>query len=54
MNPTRFLRALSKNIPEILKKYERIYMVADSNTYKVAGEMVESILKAEGKLLKLL
>lgn len=41
--------ALQK-LPEILKKYERIYMVADSNTYKVAGERVEAILKAEGKL----
>ena len=37
-------------IPEILKKYERIYLVADKNTYRVAGERVEAILKSEGKL----
>lgn len=36
--------ALEK-IPEILKDYHRIYMVADQNTYKAAGARVEEILK---------
>ena len=36
-------------IPEILKDYNKIYMVADKNTYKVAGEKVEKILKDCGK-----
>ncbi len=37
-------------IPEILKNYNRIYMVADENTYRVAGEKVEEILRECGKL----
>lgn len=37
-----------KKIPEILKGYKRIYMVADTNTYKAAGEAVEKILIANG------
>lgn len=37
--------ALAK-IPQILKDYCRIYMVADKNTYRVAGKQVEEILKA--------
>ena len=38
-----------KNIPEILKDYSKVYMVADSNTYAAAGEEVEKILKEAGK-----
>ena len=34
-----------KKIPEILKDYHRVYMVADKNTYRAAGEQVEKILK---------
>ena len=37
------------NIPEILKDYSKVYMVADTNTYAAAGEAVEKILKAAGK-----
>lgn len=37
-------------IPEILKKYKRIYLVSDENTYKAAGERVEKILSECGKL----
>ncbi len=33
-------------IPEILKDYKRIYVVADKNTYRVAGNKVEDILKS--------
>ena len=36
------------NIPNILKDYRRVYVVADRNTYRVAGERVEAILKANG------
>ena len=36
-------------IPEILKNYKRIYMVADENTYRVAGAKVEEILKESGQ-----
>ena len=32
-------------IPEILKGYKRIYVVADLNTYQAAGKRVEAILK---------
>ncbi len=39
--------ALQK-IPAILKNYKRIYMVADENTYRVAGKQVETILKENG------
>ena len=35
-------------IPEILKNYHRIYIVADRNTYRVAGARVEALLKAHG------
>ena len=38
-----------KNIPEILKDYNKVYMVADTNTYTAAGEAVEAILKEVGK-----
>ena len=41
--------ALNK-IPEILKDYNKIYVIADKNTYKAAGEKVEKILKDAGKL----
>ena len=37
-----------KKIPEILKEYKRIYVVADTNTYRVAGKAVEELLKANG------
>lgn len=37
-----------KKIPEILKDYHRVYMVADKNTYRAAGEQVEKILKENG------
>ncbi|MBR2613652.1 MAG: sn-glycerol-1-phosphate dehydrogenase, partial [Clostridia bacterium] len=36
-------------IPEILKDYNKIYVVADENTYRAAGKQVEEILKACGK-----
>ena len=35
-------------IPEILKDYKKIYVVADENTYAVAGKRVEEILKEKG------
>ena len=35
---------------EILKDYRRIFMVADENTYEVAGRKVESLLKEAGIL----
>jgi len=35
-------------LPEILKDYKRIYIVADENTYKAAGKAVEEILKTNG------
>ena len=37
-----------EKIPTILKDYRRIYVVADRNTYRVAGARVESILKEHG------
>ncbi len=37
-----------ENIPTILGDYHRIYVVADRNTYSVAGARVEAILKAHG------
>ncbi len=39
--------ALQK-LPEILKDYHRIYVVADKNTYRAAGAQVEQILKDAG------
>lgn len=36
-------------LPEILADYDRIYVVADRNTYRAAGERVEQILKTCGK-----
>ena len=35
---------------EILKDYHRIFMVADENTYEVAGKRVECLLKESGIL----
>ncbi len=35
---------------EILKNYHRIFMVADENTYEVAGRRVEELLKSAGIL----
>ena len=37
-----------KKIPELLKNYNRIYMVADENTYAAAGAQVEEVLLANG------
>ena len=37
-------------IPEILKNYKNIYLVADKNTYKAAGKKVEEILEKNGML----
>ena len=39
-------------VAEILKDYNKILLVADKNTYKVAGEKVEKQLEKEGKLFK--
>ena len=39
-------------IPQILKNHEKIYLVADKNTYKAAGAKVEKILKEVGKLYR--
>ncbi len=38
-----------QKLPEILKDYHSIYVVADENTYRVAGQKVEEILRAAGK-----
>ena len=38
-----------EKIPQILQNYHKIYMVADKNTYQVAGQQVEKILKNSGK-----
>lgn len=37
-------------VVSILSDYNRIYMVADKNTYEVAGKKVEKMLKEAGKL----
>ena len=37
-------------VPEILKGYSRIFLVADENTYAVAGKQVESLLADAGML----
>ena len=37
-------------VPEILKDYHRIFLVADENTYEVAGRQVEALLKESGQL----
>ena len=43
-------RGAINKIPEILKDFKRIYMVADVNTYAVAGKRVEQILSDNGIL----
>lgn len=40
----------TEKVAQILKDYNRIFMVADKNTYEVAGKRVEEILKNAGKL----
>ena len=40
----------SDKVVEILKGYKKIFMVADENTYKVAGEKVEKLLADAGML----
>ena len=37
-----------RRLPEILKDYKRIYLVADERTYAVAGELCESVLREAG------
>lgn len=39
-----------EKVAEILKDYNRIFMVADENTYEVAGKRVEELLQSQGKL----
>lgn len=39
-----------EKIPEMLGEYKRIYLVADENTYRVAGARVEKLLEEAGNL----
>ena len=39
-----------EKVADILKNYHRIFMVADENTYRVAGQRVEEILQGKGIL----
>ena len=39
-----------EKVGDILKDYRRIFMVADENTYRVAGQRVEEILQEKGLL----
>lgn len=39
-----FSKALTK-LPDLLKKYKRVFIVADENTYEAAGKSTEIILK---------
>ena len=39
-----------EKIPEILKDYKRIFMVADENTYEIAGKKIEEMLKSSNQL----
>ena len=39
-----------EKVGEILKDYRRIFLVADENTYRVAGQRVEEILRGKGIL----
>ncbi|MFQ8953422.1 MAG: hypothetical protein ACLR56_10725 [Oscillospiraceae bacterium] len=32
-------------LPELLRDYNKVYMVCDENTYRVLGERAEQILK---------
>ena len=43
-----------RKIPQILQNYHKIYMIADKNTYRVAGDQVEQILKDCGKQFRTL
>ena len=38
-----------KKLPEILKDYQKIYMVCDDNTFNVLGKTAEQILSSAGK-----
>jgi len=40
----------TEKIADILKNYKKIYLVADENTYKVAGKRAEELLAAQGNL----
>ena len=40
----------SDKVVEILKGYKKIFMVADENTYEVAGKKVEKLLSDAGML----
>ena len=37
------------HLPELLRDYNKVYMVCDENTYRVLGEKSEQILKSVGK-----
>ena len=37
-------------LPEILRDYQKIYVVSDKNTHRAAGERVEKLLEANGML----
>jgi len=39
-----------EKVPEILQDYRRIFMVADKNTYEIAGKRVEQLLREAGML----
>ncbi|MBQ4517913.1 MAG: iron-containing alcohol dehydrogenase [Clostridia bacterium] len=39
-----------EKVADILKNYNRIFMVSDENTYEVAGKRVEQLLKEAGSL----
>ena len=41
-------------VPDILNDYHRIFLVADENTYEVAGKQVESLLRNAGMLSHIL
>ena len=43
-----------EKVPEILRNYRRIFMVADENTYEVAGRRVEALLSSAGTLFQTL
>ena len=36
-------------LPELLRDYNKVYMVCDENTYRVLGERAEQILESVGK-----
>ncbi len=39
-----------EKVPEILSEYKKIFLVADENTYAVAGKRVEELLREKGNL----